>query len=487
LCATVTAATTAELRQRRDEAATVADLVELRLDTVSDPSVAGALAGRRRPVIVTVRSRAEGGAFAGSEDERRRLLSEALAQGADYVDLEWRAHLDDVLAETGGRRVVLSFHDFQTMPGDLPGIARAMRSTGAEVIKIAAKASRLSDCLTLLDLAESTPGAQRAVLIGMGPAGLSTRVLAGRFGSAWCYAGMLSEVGQLTVPELLDAYRFRSIGDDTEVYGITGSPISHSVSPAMHNAAFRAAQLDAVYLPLPASDADDFVRFARTMGVKGASVTIPFKVSLFERVDEADPVARRIGAINTIRMQNGRWLGCNTDAAGFMQPLTDRGVPLAGLRASILGAGGSARAVAVGLASSGASITVHARAREKAEAVAMLVSARVGPWPPEAGSWDLLVNCTPMGMHPRLDQTPVARESLTGTYVYDLVYNPGVTRLLRDAATAGCQTIGGLDMLVAQAHEQFHWWTGLRPAPGVMRAAAVSRLQEFTTDENHVV
>jgi len=486
VCVTVTAPTLAELRQARDAAAS-ADLVELRLDTVRDPSVAGALAGRRTPVILTCRSRAEGGQFGGSEEERRRILADALALGAEYVDVEWRAGFDDLLTLAGGRRIVLSYHDFERMPGDLPGIARAMRSAGAEIIKIAGRARRLSDCLALMELGTSFGGRGDAVFIAMGEAGLVSRILAGRFGSRWTYTGPFSGIGQLTPSALLDEYRFRHISTSTRLYGIAGLPVSHSVSPAMHNAAFQAARMDAVYVPLPAADAEDFVRFAHAFGVKGASVTIPFKVPLFERVDEADSVARRIGAINTLQMDDGRWLGANTDAAGFLHPLAEHAVPLRGLRAAILGAGGSARAVAVALASSGAEVTVYARDLAKAEEVALLVGGAGAAWPPKPGSWDLLVNCTPIGMFPRVEQTPLPAAALTGRWVYDLVYNPPVTQLLHDAERAGCRTIGGLDMLVAQAHEQFHWWTGRRPAAGVMRSAALRRLAEFASNENHVV
>lgn len=486
LCVTVTAPTTAALRDARDRVES-ADLVELRLDSVSDPSVAGALAGRRRPVIITCRAQWEGGLFKGSEEERRRLLADALDQGAEYVDIEWRAGFDDLLARTKGRRVVLSSHDFDSMPCDIPDRVRAMRATGAEVVKIAGKANRLTDCLPMLELAASSGAGERTVLIAMGEAGLATRVLAGRFGSAWTYAGAIQDVGQIDPDALLEQYRFRSLGPSTEIYGLVGSPIAHSVSPAMHNAAFAAAGYDAVYLPLPAADESDFVAFARAVGLQGASVTIPFKVSLLEHVDRADETAQRIGALNTIRMVDRTWLGRNTDAAGFLQPLEERGAPLAGRRVSILGAGGSARAVGVALASRRAAITIHARDRQRAEPVAALVGAEVGDWPPPADSWDLLVNCTPLGMHPNVDLTPVRKSDLRPGLVYDLVYNPQVTRLLREATASGCQTIGGLGMLVAQAMEQFQWWTGARPSAAVMRAAAVKRLSEFISDEDHVV
>src|SRR5215467_10191280 len=358
LCVTVTAATTAELRRKRDDVVG-ADLVELRLDSVADPDVAAALDGRTVPVIVTCRPTWEGGQFAGSEQERKKMLSDALAPGAEYVDIEWKAGFTDLLSSSGGRRVVLSSHDFDGIPVDLRDRERAMRAAGAGVVKIAAKTSKLSDCLPLIDLARRVSG-EPTVLIGMGECGLATRVLAKKFRSAWTYAGDQQQVGQITASDLLERYRFRSLTEQTELYGLVGRPISHSVSPVMHNAALGATRLDAVYLPFPAADADDFVTFGRAIGVKGASITIPFKVSLFDRMDEVYAVARRIGAINTMKAQNGRWIGGNTDAAAFLGPLRDH-VDLRGKRIAVLGAGGAARAVAVALSSSDASVTVYAR------------------------------------------------------------------------------------------------------------------------------
>jgi len=485
LCVTVTAPTMAELRRRRD-AVTTADIVELRLDSVSDPSVAGALAGRRRPVIVTCRPTWEGGLFGGAEEERHRLLAEALTLGAEYIDVEWQARFEDLVAATRGRGIVLSMHRFDGVPADLDSRAQAMRATGAEVVKIAARVRKLSDCVPLYALGSRSRGAQGLIVIGIGEHGLATRVLAGRFGSKWAYAGAQADVGQLTPASLVDDYRFEALGDATDVYALVGRPVSHSVSPAMHNAAFTAAGIDAVYLPCPAADAEDFVDFARAIGIKGASVTTPYKVALSRHVDEASALARRIGAINTIRIDRGRWAGANTDVDGFLEPLRGR-LALGGLRAAVLGAGGAARAVAVALASSGAHVRVHARDERRAKDVAGLVAGQTGAWPPEPGSWDLLVNCTPVGTYPRVDETPLECDGVTGNWVYDLVYNPTITRLMRDASAAGCGTIGGLEMLVAQAREQFLWWTGVEPPAGVMREAALRRLPELIHDEDHVI
>jgi len=474
LCVTVTADTMAELRTRRDQVAD-ADMVELRLDTVKDPSAAGALAGRKKPVIVTCRPKSEGGYFAGSEEERRSILSEALALGAEYVDLEWNGTCADLMERTGGRRVILSHHDFGGMPADIRNRAQLMLASGAEIVKLAITADRLRDCLTLRDIARNTRVPMS--LIAMGEAGLASRVLATWMGSCWTYSGEGVAPGQVAPQQMHDEYRFRRIGTRTAIYGVLGKPVSHSVSPAMHNAAFRAAHLDAVYLPLAASDFEDFTAFAEAAGLAGVSVTAPFKVHAFERADECDPVSRRIQSVNTLRREGSRWLGFNTDVTGFLAPL-ESAMRLPGTRATILGAGGAARSVSVALASAGVKVTIAARRPDQAQAVAALTGASTTLWPPDPASWDLLVNATPLGTAPGIEASPLPDDYLFhgGGMVYDLVYNPPQTRLLQTAARAGCRTIGGLDMLVAQAQRQFEWWTGGRPADRVMRDAALARL-----------
>jgi 3-dehydroquinate dehydratase/shikimate dehydrogenase len=473
LCVTVTADTTAELRTRRDQVHD-ADLIELRVDSVRDPSAAGALAGRRKPVIFTCRPKSDGGWFEGSEEERRAILSEALSLGAEYVDLEWMGSCADLVQKTGGRRIVFSHHDFNGVPADLPELAQAMLSSSAEVVKIAITPQRLTDCLILRAIGQQTR--VPIALVAMGDAGIPSRVLASWFGSCWTYAGDGAAPGQISAQRMTDEFGFRRLGARTAIYGVLGRPVSHSVSPAMHNAAFRAARVDAVYLPLAAADFDDFLAFADAVNLAGASVTAPFKVAAFERADECDPVSRRIQSVNTLRRSGTRWLGSNTDVNGFLTPLQGM-MRLHGKRATVLGAGGAARSVAVALQSAGVPVTIAARRDEQARMVAALSGANVGSWPPAPGSWDLLVNATPVGTTPNVDASPLPDGyRLDGMLVYDLVYNPPATRLLTDAVRAGCQTIGGLDMLVAQAQAQFEWWTEQRPADRVMRDAATAQL-----------
>ena len=469
LCVTVGGATMAELRHARD-AVVDADLVELRLDATCDPDPAGALEGRRHPVIVTCRARWEGGHFAGSEEERQALLWRAWELGAEYVDVEHAAGFaPSLLAQTGGRRVVLSVHDFEGVPHDLPARVTAMCGAGAEVVKVAVTTARLTDALEVFDLGRRLAD-RNFVAIGMGTAGLATRVLAARVGSSWTYAGSAWAPGQLTAERLCDEFRFRSLTPDTAVYGVVGRPIAHSVSPAMHNAAFRVEGLDAVYLPLEAADADDVLAFADALDLRGASVTAPFKVDLAARIP-LDDEARAVGALNTLVRSGAGWRGTNTDLHGLLAPLRSRLEP-ARTRAAVLGGGGAARAAACALRREGADVTVHARRRGQADAIAAALDVRAADWPPIRGSWDLLVNATPVGTAPRVDDTPWPDAHFDGRLVYDLVYNPRETRLLREAAAAGLETLGGLEMLVAQAQRQFLLWTGRLPDGGVMRAAA---------------
>ncbi len=475
VCVTVTGRTMDEVRRARDAAAH-ADLVEVRLDGVDQPDAAGAVAGRHRPVIVTCRAAWEGGAFQGSEEARERILTDAQSAGAEYIDVEARAAFAPaIVGRRRGRGVVLSLHDFDGVPEDLVARAQAMRETGAEVIKLAVAAGRLADTAAVMALADQPPFSESGeidghVLLAMGQAGIPTRILAARLRNRWTYAGDAIAPGQMPAERLINTFRFRRIRADAALYGVVGNPIAHSLSPVMHNAGFAALGLNATYVPLEAADADDFTTFARAVGMRGASITAPFKVAIFDRLDETDPLARRVGAVNTLVVRDGRWIGSNSDVEGFLAPLAGR-MALKGTRAAVLGAGGAARAVAVALVTQGARVAVCARRPGAAAEVARFAEAAVGTWPPAPGSWDVLVNATSAGSRGP-DDDPMAGVALDGEIVFDLVYAPAETPLIRHARAAGCLTIGGLEMLVAQAERQFELWTGQRPPAGLFAAAA---------------
>ena len=456
---TVVADTTAELRRGREAAERRADVVELRIDGVADLDLAAVLADRTAPSIVTCRPVWEGGRYDGAEPERLRLLRRARALGAEFIDVEVRADWRSVAAfDRGG--LVLSFHDFSGVPADLETIAAGMAAAGADVVKIAVAVSSLADCARLKQIGATL---RNGVVIAMGPAGAITRVAPHLFGSLWTYAGSLSEIGQFTTSELRDVYGVgtRSLG---ALYGVAGNPVMHSKSPALHNAAFREAGIAAVYAPLEASSCADFLSFAETFALAGASVTAPFKGDALAAAATADATAVRTGAANTLKRGDGGWFAANTDVEGFLAPLA--GVPLSGARAAVIGKGGAGRAVRNALESAGAEVTVLGRDELDR------VSER----------WDLLVHATPVGTVPGVEQSVTGSRAIGARIVYDLVYNPPETRLMRDAARAGARVIGGLPMLVAQACRQFEIWFD-RPAPYEAYAAAARALRSHEADD----
>jgi 3-dehydroquinate dehydratase/shikimate dehydrogenase len=478
LCETVTGRTMAELLAARD-GATHGDMVELRLDGVGDLDISGALQGRRVPVVVTCRPAWEGGRFDGTEYERARILSRALELGAEFVDVEWRATQQSNgdfigVVRRDPARVLISSHDFEGVPRDLEGRVRAMRDLGAGAIKIAVAVSRLTDTLPLKDIG----AAGDAVVIGMGDAGVPSRLLAAHYGSRWTYAGRGVAPGQLPAETMADDFHFFRIGPETRVFGVVSTNAMYSLSPVMHNAAFEAAGIDAVYVPLRACDFEDFLAYAAAMGVEGASVTIPFKLDALKAANAADRLTQAVGAANTLRRDGNGWEATNTDVDGFLAPLDAVfGRRLSNARAAVLGAGGSARAVVAALRSRGVLVSVYARRPEQARELAHDLDTSVGEWPPPTGSWDVLVNCTPVGGAGNRDESPLPPEAISGPLVYDLTYGVGPSALLRDAKAAGALTIDGLPMLVAQAERQFEWWIGQKPEPGVMQDAVRRKMR----------
>jgi len=354
LCETVTGGSMAELLTARENA-THGDMVELRLDGVADLDVAGAIQGRRVPVVITCRPAWEGGRFEGTEEARARILARALELGAEYIDVEWRAAMQSAdfaaLVRCDPARVVLSSHDFDGVPADLEERVTAMRSLGAGAIKIAVMASRLTDTLPLKRIAQVGD----AIVVGMGEAGVPSRLLAARYGSRWTYAGNAVAPGQMPAERMADDYHFFRVEPPTRIFGVVGSNALHSLSPVMHNAAFEAAGIDAVYVPLRAADFEDFLSYASAMDVEGVSVTIPFKLDALRAAGRTDELTRKVGAANTLRRDGHGWEATNTDVGGFLAPLDAVfGARLSGARAAVLGAGGAARPVVAQLGARGA-------------------------------------------------------------------------------------------------------------------------------------
>ena len=486
------------------EADEVAEAIELRLDYLESAELPGVLEwlvengeSLKASLVLTFRPREQGGRRDVTLAERRNFwhsLAPAIIERARFVDFEWDLveSLRDVDSPVSWEKVICSWHDFGGMPEDLIDRYDRMAATPAAVVKIAAMAKRIGDSLKIFELLKAARGKKAVIALGMGLEGLSTRVLSLSRGGILTFAalrrGTESAAGQPTVAELRDLYRVESLTETSPVFGVIGNPVGHSRSPRIHNSALAALGVDGVYLPLPVEDLDAFVRdFVRPSTrkmdwkLRGLSVTIPHKLAIMAHLDRIDETARLIGAVNTVVVEGDELHGYNTDVTGAMTPLEAR-IELsaagagagAGARVAVIGAGGSARAICHGLRMRGAEVTLYARDTTKAEVLGAEFGAKVAPLSSFAGNVDVVINCTPLGMHGHSEgQSPLPAASLRGVrLVYDLIYTPEETQLLADARAAGCQTLGGLAMLVGQAAEQFRLWTGLTPPIEVMWEAA---------------
>ena len=470
LCVSLMPETTEAAREALHRVAGRADLAEVRLDAMRALDLDRLLDHPPCPVIVTCRPAREGGLYEGPEGERLHTLRRALGLGARYIDVEHDAL--SLLGDVPPERLIASYHNFDETPADLEAIHRRLAESGAGTVKVAVTAEHILDTVPVLRLLRDA--AVPTIALSMGERGVLTRILAPKFGAPFTYAaddaGPEAAPGQLTLSRMRDLYRADRIGPATEVFGVVGDPVGHSVSPQIHNAAFAEVGRDAVYLPLwVEGDAAAFVRAMKAFDVGGYSVTIPHKQGVMAAADEIEPVARRIGAVNTLqRRADGSLFATNTDwTAGLaaIEAVVGEGW-LRGRRALLLGAGGVGRAMAFGLAERGARVTLADLDADRADALASELGVETCPADAAADvPCDVLLNCTPVGMHPETDATPVPTEVLRqGLVVYDAVYNPAETRLLRQARQAGCRTVAGLDHFVRQAVEQFELWTG-RPAP----------------------
>lgn len=511
----------AEALERATEAARDgASLVEWRLDALADgeEGVAAALRLIREsplPCIATCRPRWEGGAYDGDDRDRIAFL-EALGTAEHaprYLDVELAAFQRSAnlrqkveLAVDHERQprdlktsLILSSHDFQTRPADLARRVAAMQAAAScAVCKVAWRARSLRDNLEAFELLRQR--GKPMIALCMGPFGLPSRVLAGKFGGFLTFASAegaaATAPGQPSIRELRDLYRFDRIGPATRVYGVVGWPVEHSRSPLLHNRGFDLVGHDGVYLPLPIPP--EWEHFTATLGAliddpaldfRGASVTLPHKEHLLrfvkERGGQLDAASEAIGSANTLVVgEDGGLLGLNTDAAAALETLIVEGpverARMPRLRAAVMGAGGAGRAVAWALADVGVKVVLFNRDRGRAERLASELSGRptaaggtasVTVGRPEAiacGCFEIVVNCTPVGMRggPEPDGSPLPQEFPfePGVTVFDTVYTPRLTPLLREAQSRGARTVGGTGMFLRQAAAQFAAWTE-RTAP----------------------
>lgn len=446
-------------------------LVELRLDfLVTPPNLKRLLPDRPCPVIVTCRREKDGGRWVGKEEERQMLLRQAIAAGVEYVDLE--EDIASKIPRFGKTKRIISYHNFQETPEDLTHLHARLSELQADVVKIATMAHDPHDNLRVMRLMRTSR--VPTVAICMGEFGQASRILAGKFGAPFSYATFSAErtmaPGQLSYQQMKEVYHYEKINPETEVYAVIADPVAHSLSPHIHNAAFEAAGLNKVYVPVRVRSEDlaQFLSDCRELGVRGVSVTIPHKEEILHYKTKCDEQTDEIAACNTLVFKDEDRIAYNTDYKAAMASLDqafggdERNSGMRGQSALVLGAGGVARAIVVGLRRRGADITIASRTPERADELARFCGGKSLAWGlRENIKPDLVVNCTPVGMHPLVDETPLDASHLRKEMVvFDTVYNPEQTLLIKQARQAGCTVITGVEMFVGQASLQFKLFTG---------------------------
>jgi shikimate dehydrogenase len=393
------------------------------------------------------------------------------------VDIEF----DSPLVYRLGRELrsvglICSFHDFTGTPSTSRIIdALVTAASKGDLAKVAYMVNNISDLRRLLEAARmfSVTG-NKYILLGMGELGEITRVMSGAFGSAFTYASL--EKGKEAAPGQMDLDTLKALGDKPLITGITGSPLGHSLSPAIHNAAFSSLNIPGKYLPFPATAAElpDLMHLVRELGIRGLNVTIPHKEAVMRYLDEVDPLAKRVGAVNTIVNKNGRLLGINTDVSGLEKALLAAGADPKGKSALVIGAGGAARACGLVLERRGANIWFTNRTASRAQELAKVFSGRVASHGDVARmTFDIVINCTPLGMQGFPNELPVDPHVFRpGQWAVDLIYSPPITRFLEEAKKHGAKTLSGMEMLIYQAMDAFETWTGQRPPYEVMATGA---------------
>ncbi len=506
ICTPVAASTPDELLAALPVAAAAADWLELRLDALQDIPVEAvfkllhqALQQRPRPTVVTFRPREQGGFRDLSIADRLQFWHTALTMPADAFDVETDliAHLLPAYPPNHPvwLRVIVSHHDFQTTPVDIPAFVAARFPPYAGTVKLAVWVNQTDDVCRLFHWLTETPSTWQKIPVGMGSLGILTRILGPAYGARWTYTtahnGQPLAPGQLTATDLRTTFRLPSLDRYTVVTGLLGCPVTHSLSKDLHNAAFAYLGLNWVYVPVevPPEALASFLRdgvHPRTRRlpwtVGGYSVTLPHKVTILPYLDRLTATAARVGAVNTILVSGQELIGDNTDVVGAMRPLQQR-FAVEGEPVAVLGAGGAAKAVVCGLIAARARVTVFARHPERARDLSARFGVTVAPLDDFHGrQFTGLVNATPVGMAGHAEGAcPVPPERLEGlAWVYDLVYRPRPTPLLQAASQQGIATLDGLPMLVAQAVEQLRGWTHQDIPETVLLAAAERALGGFT-------
>jgi len=473
-----------------------AKFIEIRLDFLAKAVDFKRLAPLKQcPWVATLRRPADGGRYSGTEQERLPILRQAIASGVfEWVDLEM--DVAPTVPRFGPVKRIISYHNTTETPANLDDIYADMLKLDADVYKIAVTAQTPEDMARVLQLQRTAP--KPTLAFCMGDIGQPSRFLALKFGAPWIYAAFNKErgiaPGMPSFDEFRTTYPIQTITPDTKIFGVVGDPVAQSFSPLLHNTMYKRLGINAFYLPfrVPRGQLPQALQVYDQLPVSGYSVTIPHKETAASVARESEPNVQVTQSANTlVRRDDGKFTAANTDYAAaidslkaFLAERAKEGpiTQLSQLSVLILGAGGVARSIAFALHREGTQITITSRTYERAQKLAEDVKCKAVDWHARHSiSFDVLFNCTPVGMHPNVDEAPCHFSVLKpGTIVFDTIYNPETTLLIREARSRGCDTITGVDMFVRQAARQIELFTGLTPDTEVMRQLMRKALSPLT-------
>ena len=490
VCVAVTASDPVEMVEKAEALVRDNTFLEFRLDYLTRPALALARIKQfteyhpHVSTIATCRRVANGGKFRGSLASQLDILTKAAAAGCQLLDLELQsaAHCKRAQLERLRTRaaLILSYHDFRGTK-KLEETLEKMVALPADFYKIVTTATTLHDNVVMMKFLEKNSDRHSLIGLCMGEQGFISRVLGVRAGSAFTFAAVSEDEktapGQVTAQELRTTYRIEQVDPATRVYAVAGDPVAHSLSPAIMNAALRRETVNGVYVALHAKTLKDLLGCVKDIPIHGLSITMPYKEAIVSHLDNTDAHTTKIGACNTVvRAQDGKLYGFNTDAAGVVRPLQQR-ISLEGAKILVLGAGGAARAAVYGLKERGAEVYILNRTLGPAQKLAHSARARLVKRPDlKKLTFDVIINATSVGMG-NLKESPLNENEIKARYVFDMVYDPPETRLMKMAKAAGAEVIPGIEMFVQQAARQFEIWTG-KPAPLDEMLRVVNRVIE---------
>ncbi len=485
ICIPIVGPSMSKAQEQIESALVIADILELRLDLIVSPDLSALLASSTLPVIVTNRSKHDGGQYKGLDEDRLQSLRDALKAGADYVDIEVstpREYLQPFLEESEPAKIILSYHDFSHTPEDLNPVYETMCEMPGEIVKIVTYARDLSDNLKMFELLKRAKS-EKQKLIGlcMGDLGETSRILSPLFGGYLTFGsletGQESAPGQIPAKILKDIYRINAERSDFKIYGVIGNPVSKSLGYLVHNRAFQEKGSPDIYVSFLVDNVEKFFNSFKDF-FSGLSVTMPAKEKIMPLLDRIDETAQKIGAVNTVVKEGSAWVGYNTDCSGAISAL-EACTSLQGKNVLILGSGGTAKAIGYGVKEKGGKLTVtYNKNKERGESLSKELDCELAH-ARDAGmrAIDVLINCSPVGMSPNITESPfLARDFKEGMVVFDSVYNPLETRLLREAKSAGCKVIPGYELFINQAARQFELWTGQSAPINTLREVLLRKL-----------